>query len=317
MASPETSVATLRPDLGAAFEEFDLEAARKGYIGHRVFPVINVGKPSGNFGKIPIEQLLQQRETLRASGSNYNRGNFTFQSASYATQEHGAEEPIDDRERNMYADWLDVELIATNRAFNAVLMNAEARISAAVFNATTWTGAGLTTAITNEWDDAANATPISDVEAAVRKVYDASGLMPNALILNWRAYRNLRNVVSIIDRIKYSGFMDTRAGAITIAAMAQVFDLDMIIVAGGTYNAAKEGQAADPTVMWSDEYAMVAKIATTNDFREPCGDGSEIDGRVETYREEQTRSQIIRVRHETDEMVLYPEAGHLLSNVTT
>lgn len=225
----------------------------------------------------------------------------------------------------MYADWLDVELIATNRAQNAVLMNAETRISAAIFNATTWTGAGLTTVITNEWDDAALAVPLTDVEAAIRKVYDASGLMPNALILNWRAYRNLRNTVQIIDRIKYSGFMDTRAGAITNEAMAQVFDLDMIIVAGGTFNAAKEGQAADPTVMWSDEYAMVAKIATSNDFREPCigrtfhwaGDGSEADGRVESYREEQTRSEIIRVRHEVDEIVLYPEAGHLLSNVTT
>jgi hypothetical protein len=70
---------------------------------------------------------------------------------------------------------------------------------------------------------------------------------------------------------------------------------------------------------------MVCRIATSNDFREPCigrtfhwsADGSSIGGTVESYREEQTRSDIIRVRHEVAEVTLYAEAGHLLSNVTT
>jgi hypothetical protein len=38
---------------------------------------------------------------------------------------------------------------------------------------------------------------------------------------------------------------------------------------------------------------------------------------VESYREEQTRSDIIRVRHDVDELVLYKDAGFLLGNITT
>jgi len=325
MPAPSTALSTLRPDLAGSFMEFGLEMDRQGFIGHRVLPVIDVMKQSGSFGKIPIEQLLQNRDTARAPGSGYSRGNFTFAKVAFATEEHGAEEPIDDRESEMYAEYFDAEQISAQRAFDAVLRNAEKRSAAAVFNTTTWTGSGVTTGITNEWDDAANAVPITDVEAAVKKVYDGSGLWPNALIINRKVFRNLRNVASIIDRIKYAGFTDPRAGAINEAALAQVFDLDFIIVAGSSKNTAVEGQAASLAPVWSDEYAMVAKIATTNDIKEPCvgrilhwpGDGSDVDGRVETYREENKRSDIVRVRHDVDELILYPEAGHLLSNITT
>jgi hypothetical protein len=45
----------------------------------------------------------------------------------------------------------------------------EARYSAAIFNSSTWTGDGtLMHAITNEWDDPTNATPVDDVEYAVK-----------------------------------------------------------------------------------------------------------------------------------------------------
>jgi hypothetical protein len=46
-------------------------------------------------------------------------------------------------------------------------------------------------------------------------------------------------------------------------------------------------------------------------------DGSSIGGTVESYRDERVRGDVIRVRHDVDEIVLYPQAGHLLSNVTT
>jgi hypothetical protein len=107
--------------------------------------------------------------------------------------------------------------------------------------------------------------------------------------------------------------------------LAAVFDLPHIIVAGGSQNTANEGQVAAISQLWSDEYAMVCRVATGADFKEPCigrtfhwgADGSSIGGTVESYREEQTRSEIIRCRHDVDEITLYPQAGHLLSNVTT
>ncbi|MFQ5493769.1 MAG: hypothetical protein ACE5EX_00145 [Phycisphaerae bacterium] len=323
MPSPSTSLATLRPDLGGSFEEFDLAMDRQGFVGHRVLTVLESMKASGPFGKIPIEQLLQNPDTLRAPGSGYSRGKFTFTTDSFATVEHGHEEPVDDSESAMYRDFFDAELIGAQRAIDAVLRNAEKRIASAVFDATVWTGSALTTAVSIAWSAAATAKPIDDVEAAVQKVYSGSGLWPNALIINRKVFRNLRNVLQIVDRIKYQGFVDVRPGQITEAAMSQVFDLN-VIVAGGSKNTATEGQAAALSPIWSDANAMVAKIAITADIREPAigrtihwaEDGSSIGGTVESYRDEAVRSDIIRVRHQVDEKILYPQAGHLLSNIT-
>lgn len=325
MPSPTSSLATLRPDL-ATFLEFDLESEKSGYIATQVFPVIDVQSQAGNFGKIPIEQLLQSRVTKRSPGSGYARGNWTFEPATYATVEHGAEEPVDDNEAKMYAEYFQAEQISTARAFSAVLRNAEARVADAVFNTSTWTGSSLTTAITHEWDDATNCVPLTDVEAAVQKIYDNSGLWANALVINRKVFRNLRNSAQVIDRIESNGAGNAaKATDITVQMLAAAFDLDHIIVAGTSKNGAKEGQAASPTQIWSGEYAMVCKIATGPDMRDPCigrtfhwaEDGSSIGGTVESYRDERIRGDVIRVRHQVAEVVLYAQAGHLLSNITT
>lgn len=325
MPSPSSSLASQRNDLASSLMAFDTAMDREGYIASKVLPVVDVAKQAGNFGKIPLAQLLQERETARAPGGGYSRGKWKFDPATYACDEHGAEEPVDDREAKMYAEYFDAELVSTERAYASVLRNQEKRVADLIFNTTTWTGSSLTTAVGTPWSTIATAVPITNVEAAVQKVYDGSGLKANALICNWKVFRNLRNCTQIVDRIASAGAGSaTKASDITPQMLAQVFDLDFVFVAGGSKNTAAEGQTATVGQIWSSSYAMVCRVATGSDFREPCigrifhwaEDGSTIGGTVESYREEQTRSNIVRVRHDVDELVLYAQAGHLLSNIT-
>ncbi len=323
MPAPSSTLATLRPDL-ATFEEFDLEMDRMGFIAHRVFPVMEVGQQAGNFGKIPIEQLLQNRDTERAPGSGYSRGKFTFLPATYACAEHGAEEPVDDREAKMYANYFDAEQVSTRRAYDVVLRNAEKRLAALLFNTNTYTGASLATAAAVAWSTAASAVPVTDVENACRKVWENCGMWPNALILNRHNMRNARRTAQVIDASKSQGFMDVRAGSLNAQQLATVFDLEEVIVAGAAKNTANEGQATVLANIWSNSYAMVARIVRTNDIREPGvgrtfhwgEDGSQVGGMVETYRDETVRSNVVRVRHDTQEKHLYVEAAHLITGVS-
>jgi hypothetical protein len=324
MAQPSASLATLRPELGASLEEFNLLANQQGFVAGEVLPVLPVAKKSGPFGQIPIEQLLQNAETRRAPGAGYSRAtNMKFETLTYSCVEHGREEAVDDLEAQMYGDYLDAEVYATARAQHQVLLNRERRVAAAVFNTTTWTGATLTTSVGTPWTTVATATPITDIENAVKKVWDLSGLWPNTLILSRFAYRALRRCAQIQDLIKYQGFQDVRASSITPNALAQLFDLDKLIVAGGARNSANEGQAATIASIWSNTQAMVCRTAMSNDVQEPCigrifhytADGSEFDGTVESYRDETVRGDIIRVRHDVDEKILMPQCGHLLTNL--
>jgi hypothetical protein len=322
MPTTESALATLRPDLGASFMEFELEANRRGFIAQKVLPLVEVAKQAGTFGKITIEQLLKTGTTRRTPGAGYNRGDWSFDDATFSCEEHGWEEPVDDREAKMYADYFDAEQISTLRAYNNVLLNMEARVSAAIFNATTWTS--YTTGITTEWSTVATATPLADIRAAKLAVFNQCGMWPNTVIMDREVFNNCIACADVVSLIKYSGLIDPRAGAITPQALAQAFDVDQVLVAGGAKDTALEGQAASIASLWDDEYVMVCKTATTDDIREPCigrifhwaEDGSSIGGTVETYREEQRRSDIVRVRNDVDEVVLYVECGHLLSNAT-
>lgn len=324
MPAPSSSLSTLRPDLAASFMQFDLEMDRRGFAASRILPVIEVPKSSGQFGKIPLDQLLQRRTVTRAPGAGYSRGNFTFSPMTFATTEYGAEEPVDDREAALYNNYFDAEQIAALRAYDAVLREQEIRVAALIFNTTTWTGSSLTTAVSTPWSTAATCTPLDDVEAAVNKVYDNSGIWPNALVINRKKFRQLRNATQVINRIVASGAgSPAKPTDVTVEMLAQAFDLPNIIVAGSSKNSATEGQTASPAQIWGSTNAMVCRVAETNDIKEPClgrifhwaEDGSEIGGMVETYREESSRADIVRVRHDVQEQVLYTQMGHLLTSV--
>jgi hypothetical protein len=322
MPSPSSALVTLRPDLSASFMQFDLAMSQRGFIAQRVFPVIDVAKASGNFGIIPLDQLLQHPDTTRAPGSGYSRGRFTFTPSTYATQEHGHEEPVDDAEAELYSSYFDAEQIGGLRAYDAVLRGMEVRTQAVAQSTATFTGAktgaAATTYLAANW---ASATPINDFETGIQAVWNNSGLWPNAAIMSRKTFRNLRQCQQIVDRIKYSGIVDPRAGKITPQALAEVFDIEEVIVGGEAKNTADEGQTATPASIWTDQYILIARIARTIDPREPCvgrifnydADGGSIGGTVEAYRDEPKRSEIVRVRNQTDEHLLYSAAGYLLT----
>jgi hypothetical protein len=303
--------------------QFDLAADRAGFIGYRVFPLMSVAKSGGSFGKITLESLLQNRETARNARAAYSRGDWEFDDDSFSTVEHGTEEVVDDRESKLYAEYFDAEQISAERALDAVLRNAEKRIADAVFNATTFTS--YTAAVSVKWSVGATATPIDDVDTAIAAIWAATGLWPNSLIINRHVFRNLRKCDQIIERIESSGAGSaTKARDITTQMLAQAFDLDNIIVAGGAKNIANEGQDRSIANIWSSDYAMIGRICTTNDIREPGlgrtfhwdEDGGAPGGTIETYRDERVRGDVVRARHDVDEKLLYTQCGYLLSNIT-
>jgi hypothetical protein len=327
----QPSTAITRLDLGLTQSEFSLAADRQGFIGPKVLPVILVNKQAADFGKIPLESLLKTQDTKRAPRAGYNRDDADFDKNSYSTDDHGLEAVLDDRQAELYRDLIDGEMFSVDRAVDGVLRRYEIDVASAVNDTSVWTGSSLTTAIINEWDDFTNATPITDVDAAREKVFSGTGLEPNALIINRFVMRNLRNCAQIVDKIKY--VMGTLPGEITAQMLATAFDIKYVIVAGSAKNGANEAQAASISRIWSNEYAMVAKVAETNDPMEPClghtftwnGDGApagpgsdqELAVLVEEYRSENNRGTVYRARNDRGIKIMYKEAAHLLSNVTT
>lgn len=318
--SPSSLIENLRPDITGMFEEFSLEMNAMRMIALQVFPVFEVGLQAGPFGKITLESLMKAVDTKRNSGGGYNLTEFEFTTDSYSTKENGLAVPVDARNAKIYRNYFQAEVVAARLARHSVILNMERRVAAAVFN----TGTFTPTAVTNEWDDTANATPLTDVEAAIMRLY-AKGIVANALVINWKVFRNLRNCAQVIDRITASGAgSPAKPEDVTLQMLAAVFDLPKIVVGGAQYNSANEGQTASLSPVWSDEYAAVTRI-TDGPIEDPgvgrtfhwAEDGSTIGGTMESYYDPDIRGDKVRCRMETDEKVIYSEAVELLSNITT
>lgn len=316
MPAPSSSLSTLRPDLAGSMMEIGEEALLRKFVALRVAPVREVAAASGNFAIIPVEELLKVAATGRAPGSGYSRFGSKFEPATYACEEHGAEEPVDDREAAMYAQYFDAELMAAVRARSVVLRNFEARWAALAHAISGTTAAGTA------WSSPSTATPIANVRTAKLAVYAATGLVPNVLVVAWSRYEYLRDCAEIVDRVKYSGQNPNRE-AITEAAVAQALGVDELIVAGAPYNSAAEGQTATLASVWTESEAYLVCRPNTGDVREPCWgrtfhwgeDGSQIGGLVETYRDETVRSNIVRSRMDVDEKVMYAGAARRITGV--
>jgi len=200
MAAPSSTLATQRPDL-ATFFQFDFAESQRWFIGHDILPVTSVLSQAGNFGTIPLEELLRHdQDGIRAPGTGYQRATLEFTDQKYSTNERGLEEVIDDREANMYANYFSAELVATARASNRILTNAEKRIQATVMEITQYSGPSRVSMPANNWDDALG-VPIDDLELAIKTFRDDFGLIPNKMIINYDVFRALRNNQQVLGRI--------------------------------------------------------------------------------------------------------------------
>lgn len=327
--SLQASSTITRLDLGLSVDEFDARMDREGFIGHRVLPIVQRAKQAGDYAKRTLESVLQVHKTARNADGEYPRSSSKWTKDSYSTTERAHEATVDDRTVKKYDDIIDAEFWETERVIDIVLRSYEIAVAAAVFNTTTWTGVPLTTTVTNEWDDAPNATPIDDVEAARELIVTGFGQEPNALVINRKVYRNLRNVDQLVDRIKSQTFVNVQQGVMTAQTLADALDLEFILVAGGLENTANEAVARSISRIWSDEYAMLCKIPTNGDPSSPgigktviWSEEGDVDGDrpgviVEQYREESRRGDAIRARTDDQIKIDFAVAGHLLSNITT
>lgn len=320
MPSPLTALTTLDRQLGT-FWEASLDDFREMYIGSQVLPIMNVGQPSWTFKRIPLEELLRLDPDLRRMpGSAYKRSITQFTQDSYTTQEYGYEELIDDKERAMYGDFFDAVDVAVRRLTHSILQAQEARVAALVFDTGVYTGA-LAQAVTNgQWSTLASSIPIQDCKLARDKMFANSGYYPNTAIMNRKVFETLQLNAEIKSAIASSGAGDaTKPSDITRSLIAQCLGVDQVLVAGGGKNTAALNATPAISHIWGN-HVMLCKVASSNDIQEPCigrqfhwaEDGSQAGGRVDMYREEQIRSEVVRVRQDIEEKLLYPEMGILI-----
>jgi len=128
---------------------------------------------------------------------------------------------------------------------------------------------------------------------------------------------------SVIDRIKYS-YPGLVPGQLTAQIMAAILGIKQVLVAGSAYDTKEEGIAPALTQVWAAGSAWLTILAEPESpinvpsaARTMLWTGDSPDLIVaETYRSEEVRGEVLRVRQNTDE-VLTAEADLMTYEITT
>lgn len=312
-----SSYATPRPDLGAAYEEFQDDPDFSQFIAAEVCPAVATPVSEGSHTCITRETALMAATTRRTKGAGYERVDLGAEDKTFATKEHGLEGAVDDRDRKFYSSDFDLEAAVLRQVMRRIKTTAEIRVAALLFNTTTWTGSTLYTDVSSApWDTASSAI-IAPVVAAKEKVRTGTGMTANALIIGKAQFENLLANTEI--KARFPGAIAVTRQMIE-ANLGAIFGLEKLIVGGAVKNTANEGIAASMSDIWSDDYAMVCRLANPGDaINVPSVARTYVwtpenaeDLIVEMYREEQIRSDIVRARFDVEEKVLDSALGHLL-----
>jgi hypothetical protein len=307
---------TPRADLGVAFHEFTPDGMT--FVAEEVLPVLNVAKEAATISVITRENA-RTVDNKHANGAGFGRVHLGSEDKSYSTADYGLEGQLTDGDRERFMDDYEPEIETVQVVKTHMLMAKEIRAAAALFNTTTWTGSDLTTDVTGDWD-AAGSDVLGHVEAAVEQVRKNTGLKADSMLIGPVTYKNIKHNTAILA--KFGSNPSVLTPSVWRRYIAEILDLQNIFVADGVYNSAAEGQTASMADIWSDDYALIFKrqsgslampgLGRTVRWMGPAGvlvNGLE---NVVQYREEQTESDIFRIREYVGEFICDPYFGHLL-----
>lgn len=350
MSAPSTAITRL--DLSISYAEFGLAANQQKFIGLRVMPPLGVDQEASDFSKISIEDLLTKVEdTRRQPKASYARDDWQWTTDSYAVQEHGVEEVVDDAIVEKYGDVIRAEQVASLRAINRVLQRLEYDIATTVQTAGnngTTSDVDATTGGTSgeKWSVTASADPIGDIDYAHDLLSAACGEDANALVLTKESFRAMIRTDRLESLLKYdasellvalSSGQNMSMVSEIVSGIKDLLQVEMILIGRGFKNTADRGQTASLSRQWDTTKANLLVIRNdglSGDLENPmpqygrtifstknaeplpgvddAGLGSLI---IDEYREEQVRGSVIRPRNKRQVKVLHAECGHLLTNV--
>lgn len=322
------SSVTLRNDLVTLVEEIQFEDLN--LAAESIAPTVQVTKVSGRYPVLPRETRMKIMETRRHEDGTFPRSDWSWTDDVYVTYEYGFEEEIDLTEELKDAEYLDQEAISAELAWQGLLLGRESRIAEALFNTTTFsTGtAADSTSITNEWDDATNATPWSDIDTAAKYIRGKCGLPKSTLTL----VTSDDNIDYLIRTDEIKGKFQYSEGYATVlksgladkaAFLKAYFGIKNVIPTMALYDTTNLGSAANIGKFWSNEFAMLGYMGTgTVNLKTQClikqlnWSAYSSNFIMEDYEKAENLKMYIRAREHRG-IKINTDYGHLLQNCKT
>lgn len=246
MAQPTQSDVHVNVPLSNVSIAYFQEAS--SFIAAQAFPNIPVQKQSDRYYVYDRGDFNRDEMNIRAAGDESEGSGYKLDNTpTYYAPVYAFHKDIPDQVRANSDSVLAPDLEATRFCVTKALIKRERIWAANYFVTGAWTGekAGQATADSTHvifWNDPTS-TPIEDIRAAKRAVHlTAGGFAPNKLVLGAQVWDVLQDHPDFIDRVKYGQTFPNPA-QVTKKLIAELLELDEILVMEGIYNSAVEKQA--------------------------------------------------------------------------
>jgi len=309
---PESTSVTFRADMAVLSKEFEAVKAAGRFIGRRVAPIIEVGEKSGSFPIFNRESFKKPASsTDRTPDGGYNRITGEFGRGTYDCVEHGLEYLIDDAKKAQYGSLFNAERAAMQILTYQMLLAEEQRVAALL------SGGGFTSnAPSTVWSTAASAVPLADIETGIETLQDNCGVAREDIsyVIPRADYTEMMATAEVIDKVKYtwagtaSGVQPSRLRQELVAAMLGIKE---VLIAGGSYDSTEEGYAESMSQIWTAGTTYLIVTANDGDTLETPSAArtalwtadSPVNPTFESYRKDEIRSDVLRMRANTEEFL--------------
>lgn len=231
----------MQPDIGtihrsAALSAISIAYKNQLFIGDRVFQNVPVKKQADYFYTFRKGAFFRLDADYRGPGANARRGGYVVADTEYNCKERAFAHPIPIESINNADDALSPWETGVNFATMKVMLAKERLVSTLCCTASNWTSSNDATGL---WVAGAGNTFIVDVLGAKETVRQLIGFYPNVMVMDAKTFKELKQESSILDRIKYTGTQGAPAD-VTTQTLAQLFELDEVLIGGAIYSDAEE-----------------------------------------------------------------------------
>ena len=305
---------TIRADISQALIE--APQADVGLIGSQLLPLQNVDAKAGTYLKVQLAagELLSNNALNRESGSNYSRGIRSFASANFATSEFGLEELLPDDASADLSRFFSYESETAKFLLRQLKLSHEKRVSDLLWNATTpFTIADQTRAVAYTQALVATVDIARDV-AAAKLALAQYGYESNCVAMSANVFELIRRSTLLQNQF-FGVISSTGARLLSEAEIAAALGVANLLVGRAAYNSAGKNKSYTGSFVVPDTKIIVGQVSGGEFTAGGIGrtlvwTGDAAGGFVsESYRDDARRSQVLRVRMNTDEVVIDPNAA--------
>lgn len=301
----------------------ELQAIAIGYrnpslIADAVLPRVPVGTKEFKYTKYPKGQFFTVPDTKVGRKGEPNQVELEGRDATGMCEDHGLDDMVPNEDIQAAASQPNTPsplMRATEFVTDLVLLAREKRVADLVFAAAQYASSNKTQLAGNhQWDvfSHADSDPIPDIQAGL----DACIMRPNVMVIGRAAWSKLSMHPKLAAAIYRNG---TTAGIVSRQAVADLFELEEVLVGEGFVNTAKKGQTASVVRVWGKHCALVhrnknadSSRGTTYGFTAQWG--PRLAGTIDQPKVGMRGSQLVRVGESVDEVITANDLAYLIED---